>query len=153
MDCDVSSVANCVISDTLGVPDVTKKDWFKHSKEKLETMRSPYSGCLHFELSGIGESTEEKEKLRSWKKNCGFCKVKRPRSGFCKVEKKQKLDEELGQNVESSVPETRDQHDVESSSAFAHIKSWTVNGIENVSRKFSSYIVSLDEKGTHLGFH
>ena len=56
--------------------------WFKYSgaEELKKTVRSPYSKCLHFDSSGIGETKAEKEKLRSWKKNCGFCKIKRPRS-------------------------------------------------------------------------
>jgi hypothetical protein len=83
VDCDVSNVVTieCVISDSLGVPDVTKSGWFRHSTEKLETIRPAYSKCKHFESSGIGITKAEKQKLRSWKKQCVFCKVsKRPRS-------------------------------------------------------------------------
>ena len=83
MDCDVSNVVKieCVISDTLGVPDINKSGWFKHSTEKLETIRPAYSKCKHFESSGIGITDSEKAKIRSWKKLCSFCKVsKRPRS-------------------------------------------------------------------------
>jgi hypothetical protein len=70
-----------VISETLGVPDVNKSGWFKHSMEKLETtIRPAYSKCKHFESSGIGETEAEKEKLRSWKKQCSFCKVLSKRS-------------------------------------------------------------------------
>ncbi len=111
MDCDVSSVANCVISDTLGVPDVKKIGWFKHSTEKLETSRSRYSKCLHFELSGIGKTTAEKQKLRSWKKNCGFCKIKRPsRSLKNNCGFKRLKHEDDAQDVENTEQEESDSH-------------------------------------------
>jgi hypothetical protein len=65
-----------VISDMLDVPDMTTSNWFKHSAEKLvKKTRNAHSKCLHFESSQIGKNEAEKQKLRSWKKNCGFCKV------------------------------------------------------------------------------
>jgi hypothetical protein len=62
------------------------QNWFKYSGAEamlVKKKRKAYEEqCPHFDSSGIGIVGSEKKILTAFKKNCGFCKV----------EKKQKLD-------------------------------------------------------------
>ena len=116
-------------SDTLGVPEFTEKDWFKYSREKLvKRTRTPYSKCLHFESSGIGEAEAEKAKLRLWKKNCGFCKVKRLRGE--ESEQEESDSDESQPTSNSNAPE--EIKDAPNSSPVQQPSGWMMRAISAV---------------------
>lgn len=134
-------------SDTLGVPEFTEKDWFKYSREKLvKRTRTPYSKCLHFESSGIGEAEAEKAKLRLWKKNCGFCKVKTVKRLRGKESEQEDSDSDERQPNNNSNPEEIKDAD---SSSVQQPSSWIMRGI---SAAWSSFRNS-NANSTHFSIY
>jgi hypothetical protein len=129
---------------------MTNSDWFKYSAEKLEkSSRSAYSPCWHFDSSQIGATKAEREKLRLWKKNCGFCKVlKRRRSEESEKEESGSDDEKLPQHGVESTQRRKIQH-VPVTSPVQQPPSWIRRLSSTISSTFSSFLNS-DVTGTHF---
>jgi len=83
---------------------------------------------LHFESSGIGEAEAEKAKLRLWKKNCGFCKVKRLRGE--ESEQEESDSDESQPTSNSNAPE--EIKDAPNSSPVQQPSGWMMRAISAV---------------------